>query len=198
MNDIKFYFPKLINDEDYNILQIDYIGKYSITIPKIAEIITDIIYKLINTTDIIITDCTSGVGGNIFSFSNKFKFVNAIEIDNNRYNMLENNIKVYGLTNVQTFNINCLDIIFSLQQDIVFIDPPWGGKEYKLESNIKLNLGNIPIECLTNMLLNNKVCKYVVLKLPINYDINYIKNNINEDKKIIIHKLNKMLVIIIY
>jgi 16S rRNA G966 N2-methylase RsmD len=198
MNDIKFYFPKLINDEDYNKLQIDYIGKYSITIPKIADLITDIIYRLVNTTDIIITDCTSGVGGNIFSFSNKFKFVNAIEIDKTRYNMLENNIQIYGLKNIQTFNLNCLDIIFSLQQDIIFIDPPWGGKEYKLESNIKLNLGNIPIECLTNMLLNNKACKYVVLKLPINYDINYIKNNINEDKKIIIYKLNKMLIIIIY
>jgi 16S rRNA G966 N2-methylase RsmD len=198
MSDNKFYFPKLLDDNDYDKLQIDFIGKYSITIPKIADIITDIIYKLFNNNDIVITDCTAGVGGNIFSFANKFKYVNAIELDKSRFNMLENNINVYNLKNVSCFNINCLDIIFTLQQDVIFIDPPWGGKEYKSEYNIKLYLGNISIEQVTNMLLNNKVCKYVVLKLPLNYDINNIKNIINEEKKIIIHKLNKMLIIIIF
>jgi 16S rRNA G966 N2-methylase RsmD len=198
MSDNKFYFPKLPNDNDYDKLQIDFVGKYSITIPKIADIITDIIYKLYNNTDIIITDCTAGVGGNIFSFCNKFKHVNAIELDKSRFDMLENNINIYNLNNVSCYNINCLDIIFTLQQDVIFIDPPWGGKEYKSEYNIRLNLGDINIEHITNMLLNNKACKYVVLKLPFNYDINYIKNTINEDKKIIIHKLNKMLIIIIY
>ena len=198
MNDHKFYFPKPPNDVDYNKLQIDFIGKYSITIPKVAELITDIIYKLIGHPNLTITDCTAGVGGNIFSFANKFKHVNAIEIDSNRFNMLANNVQIYDLQNINLYNSNCLDIIFTLQQDLVFIDPPWGGKEYKSENNIRLNLSGIPIESLTNMLLNNKICYYVVLKLPTNYDINHIKNGIAEDKKIIIHKLNKMLLVIIY
>jgi 16S rRNA G966 N2-methylase RsmD len=164
----------------------------------VADLITDIISKLIGHDNITITDCTAGVGGNIFSFCNKFKHVNAIEIDKIRFDMLTNNIEIYNLQNINSYNLNCLDILFTLQQEVVFIDPPWGGKEYKAENNIKLHLGSVPIENLTNILLNNKICSYVVLKLPINYDINHIKNAISEDKKIIIHKLNKMLIIIIY
>jgi 16S rRNA G966 N2-methylase RsmD len=198
MSDNKFYFPKLYNDDDYNKLQIDNVGKYSITIPKIAEIISDIIFKLFNHNDIIITDCTAGVGGNVFSFANKFKFVNAIELDKSRFDMLQNNIKIYDLKNIMCYNLDCLDIIKSLNQDVIFIDPPWGGKDYKSEQNIKLTLGNINIEYIINILFDNKICKYAVLKLPFNYDINFIKNTINEDKKIIIHKLYKMLIIIIY
>ena len=194
----KIFFPKLENEEDYDNLQIDSIGKYSITVPKIADLITDIIYSVVKTKDIVITDCTSGVGGNVISFANKFKHVNAIEISKERFDMLENNINVYKLTNVICLNVNCLDIIFTLKQDLIFIDPPWGGRDYKEKQNLRLNLGNIGIEKLSNMFLNNKICNYVVLKLPTNYDLNYLRNTIDEDKRIIINKLNKMLLIIIY
>jgi 16S rRNA G966 N2-methylase RsmD len=194
----KIFFPKLENEEDYDNLQIDSIGKYSITVPKIADLITDIIYSVVKTKDIVITDCTAGVGGNVISFANKFKHVNAIEISKERFDMLENNINVYKLNNVICLNINCLDIIFTLKQDVIFIDPPWGGRDYKDKQNLRLNLGNIGIEKLSNMFLNNKICNYVVLKLPTNYDLNYLRNTIDEDKRIIINKLNKMLLIIIY
>ncbi len=112
--------------------------------------------------------------------------------------MLENNINIYKLNNVICLNLNCLDIIFTLKQDVIFIDPPWGGHEYKDKQNLRLNLGNIGIEKLSNMFLNNKICNYVILKLPTNYDLNYLRNTIDEDKRIIINKLNKMLLIIIY
>jgi len=194
----KIFFPKLENEQDYDKLQIDTIGKYSITVPKIADLITDIIYNLVQSKEITITDCTAGVGGNVISFANKFKQVNAIEISKDRFDMLENNINIYNLNNIITFNTNALDIIFTLKQDIIFIDPPWGGREYKDKQSIILHLGHIGIEQLSNMFLNNKICNYVVLKLPNNYDLNYLRNTIDEDKKIIINKLNKMLLIIIY
>jgi 16S rRNA G966 N2-methylase RsmD len=194
----KNFFPKLENEQDYEKLQIDTIGKYSITIPKIADIITDIIYNLVQSHNISITDCTAGVGGNVLSFANKFKHINAIEISKERFEMLDNNILVYNLNNISTYNINALDIIFTLKQDIIFIDPPWGGREYKEKQNIILHLGHIGIEQLSNMFLNNRICTYVILKLPNNYDLNYLRKTIDEDKKIIINKLNKMLLIIIY
>jgi 16S rRNA G966 N2-methylase RsmD len=194
----KIFFPKLENEEEYNNLQIDHIGKYSITFPKIADLITDIIYNLVKSNNIIITDCTAGVGGNVISFANKFKYVNAIEISKERYDMLQNNINIYKLSNISTFNSNALDIIFTFKQDIIYIDPPWGGRDYKEKKNLRLYLGNIGIEKLTNMFLNNKICNYIILKLPTNYDLNYLRNNIEEDKRILINKLNKMLLIIIY
>ena len=91
-----------------------------------------------------------------------------------------------------------LSFIFTLKQNVIFIDTPWGVKEYKDKYNIKLNLGNISIEKLINMFLNNKICNYVVLKLPTNYDLNYLRNNIEDNKKIIINKLYKMFLIIVF
>lgn len=195
MEDLQYYFPKL-EDNNYEKLQIDNVGKYSITIPKIADIITDIIYKLYKRIDITITDMTAGVGGNVISFANKFKHVNAIEIDKNRYDMLVNNIDIYNFKNVNHYNENCLDIIHTLNQDVIFFDPPWGGIGYKNEKNIILTIDNIHIEEICNLLLDTNKCEYIVVKLPLNYNINYIKNSLPENRELIIHKLQKMLLVI--
>jgi hypothetical protein len=48
----KIFFPKLENEQDYDKLQIDTIGKYSITVPKIADLITDIIYNLVQSNGV--------------------------------------------------------------------------------------------------------------------------------------------------
>ena len=42
--------------------------------------------------------------------------------------------------------------MYNLKQDVVFIDPPWGGKNYKSKKNLDLFLSNINII----KILNNK------------------------------------------
>lgn len=189
------YFPK-INDVNYMKLQIDDVGKYSITLPKCANIITKLIQSYCNNIDkkIVVTDATAGVGGNTISFaSHKFE-VNAVEIDKSRFDILKNNINEYGF-DVNLYNENYLDIYDKLQQDVIFMDPPWGGVDYKTHNDITLKLGDMSIEKLCNIIFEKKLAKITVLKLPYNYDLNSIKHEIHIP--FTLFKAKKLLIMVI-
>ena len=65
-----------------------------------------------------------------------------------------------------------------MKQDIIVLDPPWGGPNYFKQYNIKLYLNNIDIGIISNFLFSK--CKILILKVPFNFDFsNYFKNNIN-------------------
>lgn len=185
---IKKYFPTLQNDK-YTKLKIDKIGTYSISYPSDALLITQYIKDLLEGTiiqnkNIIITDATAGVGGNTISFSNNFYRVNAIEKDKNRYHYLVNNTSVYGLNNIDFYNLDYNDLSLVIDQDVVFIDPPWGGRKYKLKDNIRIKLSNIEIETIVKNLITNKKAKLIILKLPSNYDFEYFDKIIEMNDKI--------------
>lgn len=134
---------------------------------------------------LVITEMTAGVGGNVLNFAKYFKYINAIEIDTRRYNYLNNNIDLYGYDNVNCYNDNSLHILIEkddIVQDIIFFDPPWGGKDYKLFSNLRLQFGEYSIENVCRILLQRKYNKMIVLKLPNNYDLNYFCDELKEYK----------------
>ena len=142
-NNDKLFPQKKENENDLKLLS-DEVGRYSISLPKDAEIITSLIEYHINklkllSTNLIITDSTAGIGGNTISFSSKFKNVNSIEIDKKRFGFLKNNINYYNLHNVNLLNCDYLNILENMIQDIVFMDPPWGGRGYKKKSSIHVS-----------------------------------------------------------
>lgn len=181
-------------------LQIDPESIYYISLREDAEKITNIIinsYPFKNnetSKDLVITDATAGVGGNTISFGMHFKYINSIECNYTRFKYLENNIKVYNLKNVNTFNKDCTTILHKLYNDIVFIDPPWGGKDYKYKTKLKLTLSNKAIEDICLDLL--KKTTLIILKLPLNYDVDFLYNKL-KNFNINVHVLNKMIVITI-
>ena len=68
--------------------------------------------------------------------------------------------------------MHCADytkIYDTLHQDVVFIDPPWGGPSYKKKKSVKLQLSNIPLYKIIQN-LSNRV-KLIVLKTPTNFDV---------------------------
>jgi len=188
------YFP-YINKLKRNKLQYDEVGLYSITPPKTAEIITKHILQYFNTNNIIITDGTAGLGGDTLSFANNVSFVISIEYDFERYKHLINNVGLYEYTNVICINEDYLNIFKILTQDVIFLDPPWGGKSYKESENIILTLNNIYIHDLCKIIIDEKLASMTILKLPLNYDITSF-NVLNV--KYIIEKLQKILLIIIF
>lgn len=183
-------------------LKIDDESIHYITLKEIADDITNIIIQNLkcNPCDVVITDATAGCGGNTFSFAKKFKSVNAIEINRLRYEYLCNNLKIYKLNNVDTYNDNCIDKLKFLKHDIIFIDPPWGGKNYKYVNKLKIYMENNTIENICVNLFNNKIMLHVpqaiVLKMPKNYDIDYFNDKVKNFKKII--ELDKMLIVMIF
>ena len=112
-----------------NKIQIDEEGLYSISSKNVSKFISNIIKKYIRNNiydDIIITDATAGVGGNTISFLQNYGNINAIEIDSDRFSYLKNNINIYDiLKKVKLYNSDYTLIYDKLEQDIVFIDPPW-------------------------------------------------------------------------
>ena len=127
--------------------------------------------------DIIITDMTANVGVDSIALGLFFKGVNSIEISKKLFNSLNNNINIYGLKNVKTYNGSSVDIIKNLKQDVIYIDAPWGGDGYYKNDLLKLYLDEKELSEIFNMYKNNT--KLFILKLPKNYDIN---NFIKETK----------------
>jgi len=174
-------FPQIPQNDK---LEYDQEGLWSITHPieanKITNIIINFLKKKYNDNlkpNIVITDTTAGLGGNTISFSNNFYKVNSIEICEKRFEMLKNNMEIYNFTNLKLYNNNFLDIIEQLKQDVIFIDPPWGGPDYKLKKKVNISIDGIELHKIVNNLYGN--CKLVCLKLPKNFNVDEFVSNID-------------------
>ena len=193
MNYIYKYFP-FINKCKYEDLKIDEIGLYSISTPKNADIISRLIKKHLNKENIIITDAMAGVGGNTLSFSSFFYYVISIELDKIRFNYLTSNINVYSKTNILCIQNDYLNIMNKIKQDVIFLDPPWGGRTYKEHETISLTINDIMLEDISEIIRLEKLCSLLVLKLPLNYDTSNFSNGLKEN--MIIDRLPKMLIVL--
>lgn len=164
-----YYKSLFINKNDINKskLQISNVGKFSVTHSDDAIKTANIIESYFDNK-ITITDATANNGGNSIAFGLKFKKVNSVEINKNEFDILNNNINVYGLKNIKTYNNNYLDVYNKLKQDVVFIDAPWGGRDYKKHKNLKLYIGKKSLLEVIDMLKGK--CKAIVCKVPFNYD----------------------------
>jgi len=197
-------FPYIMNKFLASRLKIDTDALHYITVRDYSVKINNIIIELLDKIKLkpencIITDTTACVGGNAISFAQIFKYVYAIEINKKRTEFLKNNIDVYNLTNINVIHNNFLKEIDKIKDhNIVFIDPPWGGKNYKDIENLKLSISNIPLENIIKDLIDltkmAKIPELIVLKLPTNYDIKHFYDNFN-NKDIYYYNLEKMLIL---
>ena len=201
---IKYLFPFIHNKFLLNHLKIDDASIHYISTKEVSDKITTIISHhilLLNINFVVITDATAGVGGNAISFANTFNFLNAIEIDEVRCSYLHNNLSMYGLNNFRTFNTDFLQTIYSINNhSVIFIDPPWGGEDYKKHSLMQIHMNTLSLDYICNDLLFNQAMKknpqFICLKLPKNYDIYSLYSNI-QNVDIYLYNLNKMIIIII-
>jgi 16S rRNA G966 N2-methylase RsmD len=177
------FFPDMQNKH----ILMDDVAKYSITLPEKADMITEIIrknYQLMFPTDnleeLIITDAMACIGGNTLSFSKCFKDVNANEINTTRFQYLVHNMKEYTRDNICFYNDNYLNLIKKLKQNIVFIDPPWGGPIYKSQYKMDImiqkdDLSEVKLDEIIEEIFENQETKMIIYKLPINHNIENFK-----------------------
>ena len=178
------FFPDMTNK---NILMDD-VAKYSITLPEKADMISEIIkkhYHLVYPEDdidnITITDAMACVGGNTLSFAKIFKLVNANEINITRYQYLVHNMNQYTMNNISFYNNNYLNLLSKLKQQIVFIDPPWGGPIYKSQYKMDIIINTDDekevklYEIIDDIFKDENQTKMIIFKLPINHNIEPFK-----------------------
>ena len=197
-------FPPL-DKRNMSRLRIDRDSTHYISTKEQANEITDLIVGTLTDmglepSGLNIIDGTAGVGGNTISFSKVFNKVYAVEIEELRYRFLKNNVDVYGLKNVTAINENCCKIFkFFRNGDVVFLDPPWGGRGYKNIRKMRITMSGFSIEDICNNLMNSCmmscVPKLIALKLPVNYDYEFLLNSVKKD--ISIYRLDKMNIVMI-
>jgi hypothetical protein len=161
-------FPKKRGVE-YDKLQMTEEGEYSITKRRDGEkLIQFMKEKVKNLKAKTITDMTGNVGGDTILFGMHFKHVDSYELKKENFKVLENNVGVFGLKNVEVYHGDSLKAIPDIMSDVVYIDAPWGGPEYKEKKVLDLFLGTKRIDELVPVLLEDS--KYVFLKVPGNYN----------------------------
>jgi predicted RNA methylase len=208
MNHKKIFLNKLFPcppDKNYNDLMIDHEAVSYITTPVNSDIISSIIDSHIPQNiarkNITIMDSTACVGGDTIAFGRLFGTVIATEIDKKRYGMLVNNLKKFELWNVVPINDDCLEIYQKVNFiDVVYFDPPWGGKCYKDKDEIILSIGNIRIDQIINNIFDGNVrsdIKIIILKLPKNYNLYDLYTKTKRiNVTIYMYELNKMIIIV--
>lgn len=182
----KLIFPPTTADKIPRLMIDNESIKY-ITYHSSAEEITNVIKQNLipdtNAANLIITEMTAGVGGNVLNFAKHFKLVNAIELNPVRYQFLNKNIEIYELSNIKTFNGDSVEILFQkniLKQDILFFDPPWGGPNYKSATNLRLDFSHYSLEHVCNLVLEMGKAKMIVIKMPNNYDFKYFYDQLSK------------------
>ena len=182
--------------EFHEAVQYDDVSLYSATDQISARAITQVILNLskINTTSVI-TDATACIGGNTIEFARAFNHVQAIDIDSERVHMLAHNLKLLKLTQrVSVLEADYCKIYHTIKQDIVFLDPPWGGKRYKRFEQVRLFLGEYDVADLAVLLLAHTL--HIVIKVPSNFDVRHFAQTVHRRTRVvrITHKV--MLIIV--
>ena len=65
--------------------------------------------------------------------------------------------------------------MYTIHQDLVFIDPPWGGPSYKKEDNVTLKLDGINVLDIIDSIYH--FTRFVALKVPNNFDDTKLSEN---------------------
>lgn len=198
MNKMEFLFKK-VSLPIRLLLQYDEEALYSTTDQVTCEKMARIIDKYVTDKQTLV-DATACIGGSAFSLSAVFQKVIAIEKDPSRYNYLTQNLEVLGVSDkVTAVCADCVDYVTQLHPvDAIFIDPPWGGPQYKQQDKIDLYLSDTPLHTVCQQMA--KHTKYIVLKVPTNFDEDTFLENTACCLKLI-HKndtLRKMNLLILY
>jgi predicted RNA methylase len=156
------------------------VGLYSISKPFATKEIIKLIQEKVHNInpkktikDMIITDATAGVGGDTIAFAEKFKYVNSVEIQEIHHNLIKHNCKIFGLENINHINDDYTKVYNKINQDIIFIDSPWGGSQYKTSKKSQLMMFGSSLtfnKFIKNILeINPKIILFV--KCPANYSV---------------------------
>lgn len=165
----RMLFPRL-SEQQRQALQLDETALFSVSPQDEADMVSQWIRALVPTAQTI-TDATACAGGNTMSFAAHFPSTIAVEQDAGRFAALCHNLQVCGLRDkVRILHADYGSILASLRQDVVFIDPPWGGKGYKSQERLRLDLAGRPLSDVCRSLLLNRAAALIVLKVPLNFD----------------------------
>ena len=182
------YFPKRNKEYMYTDVSLYSSADVSHSL-KTAELISKY-YDISNKT---LTEASACIGGNSWSFADKVKNINLVEIDSNNFKALKHNMSVVfnkdpGSLNkdvinntleykagktMNFFNDNYIKIRDKLGGDIIFYDPPWGGVDYKNEPQVGYSYNGkfYNLEDMSKKSFYKVAPELIVFRIPISSNI---------------------------
>lgn len=149
-------------------IQVDEVGLYSTTPEHIALEQA----KKMNCKTVV--DAFCGVGGNAIAFARFGIKVTAIEKDEARLEMARHNAEVYGVADKITFILgDFFKEAPKIEAEGIFLDPSWGGPEYKELEGFKLS--NFIPDGNDILNLSFKYFKKVAIKVPDFFDFGELR-----------------------
>lgn len=151
----------------------DKVGMYSMTPVMLAQWI---FRKLgVGHTDTVLETC-AGVGADTAVLCNLGARVMTYEPDRTRFRMLRDNLRISTTSGMQKHMISLnneeCDISWSSEANVVYLDVPWGGEDYKDAKVIeKMYLGDLELGDVAKAILDDRRNDVkIVYKLPPQYD----------------------------
>ena len=134
----------------------------------------------------VVYDLNAHIGGFSLRWAckNKESKIYSIELDETVSDVLKSNVAELKLDNVNVITGDSAKVVWDIPDtpDIIYMDPPWGGKDYKNEATIDLFYGEVnAVELIQQMLEKWKNVK-VYFKVPLNYNFESLNNVINNYK----------------
>ncbi len=171
LKDVYTYFPKR-DDIRYMFSDVSLYSSADISHSLATSNILLGYYSGTQLKNKILTDASSCIGGNTWSFSLLVKGVNAVEIDVNNYECLVNNMR--GYNNIFFYRDNFFNLKDEFESNIIFYDPPWGGINYD-NNNIGYYYQNefYGVDMLASKSLYKSIPELIMFKVPCNLDISW-------------------------
>ena len=182
--DIVKLFPPTTRPEE---LVMDHEAAWSISTPAMMKLIIDCIHEYVGSTaDFIIVDATANVGGSAIALAGVCREVIAVEISPNTFEMLKNNISLYDCADkIRPVLGNYLEIGAEMKCDLVFVDPPWGGVDYRTEKKNSLFLldgagRQVSMEELAKEVVSKTGARWLAIKAPGGYEHEFVSGAVEE------------------
>jgi len=151
------------------------VSLYSTTPNFQAEYIVQLLrdyYTLAEMKTKVITDATACIGGNSYVFMKYFEHVNFVELFTLHADIFQHNARILGRNNYTINIINYLSICWRLNQDIIFLDPPWesviNDDDISRDLYLQIDMNNVPISDLVYDLMLS--AEMIILKVPKDYN----------------------------
>lgn len=162
---------------DYTKLRASAATAYSSELPSHMAQLVEYIRGIpaLNKPKLKILDMTAHVGGFSLPWAKAFPrdSITAVERDAQNYQNLVYNVHALRLQNVHPEMADSSVFIRSLKPgsySFVYVDPPWGGPEYRRHKGLQLYLGDQSLPNVIQTLFDAKVTDWVFAKVPTNYD----------------------------
>ena len=191
------YVISLSPDEiDYSLFHVHSDSRMSSVMPWDYIQFTTILKQILPdyNHDYRILDGTAHIGVESIVLAKTFpnSVLTSVELDSEVYNLLKQNIEEFGVP-ITAVNDDFTQFIEKTKEnyDILYLDPPWGGRSYEENRRMMLYLSNIPVYQTIEKTLEESKARKVILKAPFNFDITEFKNNLSQTRKIQVFEVER-------